>query len=86
MRFLGFFQKFYPFRYSFLHQYKSTNSLLTFCKSNVFGKIWFLRYCPKTSRPIRMQDSLSHKYPTNKLRYIGIYDFEFLKVTRVPLK
>ena len=32
----------------------------TFCKNSMFPKIWFLNYGPKTSKQIRMQDSLNH--------------------------
>ena len=41
-------------------EYKGTNGLLTFCKNHVFGKNLVLIYGPKTSKPIRMQDSSNY--------------------------
>ena len=38
VRFLGFWQKSYPFRYAFLIQHESVNVVLTFCKNNMFAK------------------------------------------------
>ena len=43
----------------FLLEYESTVDILTFCKIACLDKIWLLS-CPKTSRPIRMQDSLNY--------------------------
>ena len=45
--------------YDFFFQHGSVNGLLNFGKTASFGKIWFLTYDPKTSRAIRMQDSLN---------------------------
>ena len=56
IRFLGFWQKSYPFRYAFLFRYafffSYTNCqcfFCTFCQNNMFAKIWFLSYDPKTA-------------------------------------
>ena len=60
MRFFGFWQKSSPF--IFFVFYLVMKVLLVFqlsTKAACLGKIWFLRYVFKTSRPIRMQDSLN---------------------------
>ena len=50
VRFLGFWQKSCPFRYAFLLQHELPMFFFyTFCQNNMFAKIWFLRYGPKTS-------------------------------------
>ena len=60
VRFLGFSRKSYPFRYAFLLQHERVYVFMTFCKNNMFTKIWFLSYGPKTWKQIRMQDSLNY--------------------------
>ena len=60
MRFFGFWQKSSPF--IFFVFYLIMKVLLVFqrsAKTTCLGKFWFLRYGLKTSRPIRMQDSLN---------------------------
>ena len=49
IRFLGIWQKSYPFRYAYFLQHKVPIFFCTFCQSNMFSKIWFLSYDPKTS-------------------------------------
>ena len=78
IRFLWFWQKSYPFRYAFLLHYESANGLSTFGMTTCLGRIWYLSYGPKTSRPIRMQDVFNSQISW------GIYEVEFLDVTRVP--
>ena len=49
IRFLGFWQKSYPFTYTFLLQYEVPMFFFTFYQNNMFAIIWFLSYDPKTS-------------------------------------
>ena len=56
MRFLGLWEKSNSLICTFLLEYKYINGLVT----KYQGKIWFLTYSPKTSRPIRIQDSLNN--------------------------
>ena len=60
IRFFGFWQK--SSLFIFFVFYLVMKVLLVFqlsTKTACLGKIWFLRYGLKTSRPIRMQDSLN---------------------------
>ena len=59
-KFLGFWKKFYPFRFAFLLQYESANAFFIFAKTTCSQKIWFLRYGPKTSKQIWMENSLNY--------------------------
>ena len=61
------FRIFYGFGKSLIHLdilfYFSTKVPMVFwlfTKTRCLGKIWFLSYCPKTSRQIKMQDSLCY--------------------------
>ena len=59
LRFLGFWQKSYPFRYAFFST-KVPMFFWLFAKTTCLEKTWFLIYGPKTWKQIRMQNFLKY--------------------------
>ena len=69
----------------FLLRYQSAGF---FCQNKIrcLGKVRLLSNGPKSSRPIRMQDSKTTKYLTNNLRYeVEVFDVKasFMKATNI---
>ena len=82
VRFLGFWQKSYPFRYAFLIQHESANVFWTFCKNKMFAKILVYDSWSKTLKTNQNAGFFKLQDLTKTLNY----EVEFLDMTRGPRK